>query len=179
MIRKKYNDKTKEQKTNYAKALKNLYGNDPFEVIEKPKKKTIVDCPSETSECRALKMWCDVKRLPLVHIPNEGKRSYGDIQNQLSQGFRRGFPDYVLFVPQGSFGALVIEMKRIKKYTVAPEQLQWILWLSKNGYAAFIARGASEAIEGIGKYLRGEILRINDRGFLENGKTIGYVRGTD
>lgn len=107
---------------------------------------------TEESEQIAVVEWCELYRIPVVHIPNEGKRSqaYGLKLRRL--GMRRGFPD--LFVPdaRGGFHGLFIEMKKDKKSTVSRDQKKWIDYLSRMGYKALVCYGSDEAIRTIKQY---------------------------
>ena len=107
---------------------------------------------TEESEQIAVVEWCELYRIPVVHIPNEGKRSqaYGLKLRRL--GMRRGFPD--LFVPEarGGFYGLFVEMKKDQKSRVREEQRKWIDYLSRMGYKALVCYGADDAIKTIKDY---------------------------
>ena len=66
---------------------------------------------TEDGEQEALIMYCDLAGIPVVHIPNEGKRStaYGARMKRI--GLRSGFPDLFFPVARGGFHGLFVEMK--------------------------------------------------------------------
>ena len=66
---------------------------------------------SEAAEQEAVVEYCDVRHIPIVHIPNEGKRSVSYAAQLKRAGMRKGFPD--LFVPlaREGFHGLFVEMK--------------------------------------------------------------------
>ncbi len=112
--------------------------------------------PSEDEDQEAVINYCRLKSIPVVHIPNESKRSvsYGAKLKRL--GLSPGFPD--LFIPRASNGShgLFIELKT-DKGTVSDEQVEWILRLRSEGYTAYVCRGFDAAKEAIDQYLQGGI----------------------
>lgn len=109
--------------------------------------------PTEYQEAVALKQWADAKNIPLVHIPNEGKRSFNAAAMLRKAGLRRGFPDYFLPKVTQKFSGLFIELKRREKFVVGQHQRWWLEELNKRGYYATIARGFDEAKQIIEEYL--------------------------
>lgn len=118
--------------------------------------------PTEEQEQRLLCEWAAFQggRFPelklLVHIPNEGKRSFQQGQRLKAIGLRRGFPDLFLPVACGGYHGLMIELKRRSGGRVSPEQREWLSELTAQGYRAALCCGADEAIEEIKKYLGGK-----------------------
>lgn len=112
---------------------------------------------SETAEQEALIEYCDVRHIPIVHIPNEGKRSAAYAAQMKRAGLRKGFPD--LFVPlaRESYHGLFIELKYGRGKT-SPEQEEWLAFLSANGYRAVVCYGFEEAVREICRYAKGEKL---------------------
>ncbi len=108
---------------------------------------------SESAEQIAVVEYCDLLHIPVVHIPNEGKRSVSYAAILKSMGLRSGFPD--LFVPRarGGYHGLFIEMKYGKNKTTK-EQKEWLERLSAEGYACAVCYGAAEAIKTIESYNR-------------------------
>jgi hypothetical protein len=109
---------------------------------------------TETSEQIAFVEYCDLIKIPVVHIPNESKRSktYGAQLKRM--GMRSGFPD--LFIPvacRGYFG-LFIEMKS-DKGTLRPEQREWLDTLTKHGYLCRVCRSFESAKQTLDAYLGG------------------------
>lgn len=117
------------------------------------------DCylSSETAEQEALIEYCDVRHIPIVHIPNEGKRSAAYAAQMKRAGLRKGFPD--LFVPlaREGFHGLFIELKYGRGKT-SPEQEEWLALLSLNGYRAVVCYGFEEAAREICRYAKNEKL---------------------
>lgn len=107
----------------------------------------------ETSNQIIVVKYCDTIHLPIVHIPNEGKRSYATASLLQAMGLRAGFPD--LFIPKacGKYHGFFIEMKS-KKGKLTDSQSEWLARLSLNGYAVKVAYSSTEAILAIEKYLK-------------------------
>ena len=108
---------------------------------------------SEDAEQEAVVEYCDLLHIPIVHIPNEGKRSLSYAARMKRMGLRSGFPD--LFVPlaRGGYHGLFIEMKYGKNKTTK-EQKEWLERLSAEGYACAVCYNAAEAIKTIESYNR-------------------------
>jgi hypothetical protein len=109
---------------------------------------------NETTEQIAVVNYCTAIGVPIVHIPNEGKRSVVTGAQLKAMGMQRGFPD--LFVPLARMGyhGLFIEMKYGKGKTTK-DQEQWIETLRSEGYAVAVCYDANEAIKTISDYLKG------------------------
>lgn len=108
---------------------------------------------SEISEQIAVVEYCDLRHIPVVHIPNEGKRSVVYAANLKRAGMRPGFPD--LFIPRvrGKYHGLFIEMKYGNGKTTA-DQEEWLRTLSGEGYAVRVCYGFDEAVRSIEAYLK-------------------------
>lgn len=108
--------------------------------------------PTEAQEQIALIEWCDLMRIKIMHIPNEGKRTLYVGRELARMGLRRGVPD--LFVPAArqGFHGLFIELKRTKGGRVSDNQQKWIDLLNRRGYRAVVCYGADEAIKEIKSY---------------------------
>ena len=101
-------------------------------------------------------VWCKKKAYPeeaLIHIPNEGKRSYVTGRILRGMGMRKGVPDLFLAVPSNGHAGLWIELKR-EKGKATPEQKAYCETLRGLGYAAQICYGWEEARSMIEAYLR-------------------------
>ena len=107
---------------------------------------------SETAEQIAVVDFCDVMHIPIVHIPNEGKRSGRYGANLKRMGMRSGFPD--LFIPIGSSRAhgLFIEMK-YGDGKLSNEQRKWLVALRRADYEAYVCYNSEEAIHAIQYYI--------------------------
>lgn len=106
---------------------------------------------SEAAEQIAVVEWCDLMKIPIAHITNEGKRSaaYGAMLKRM--GLRKGFPD--LFVPRarGKYHGLFIEMK-YDKNKPTEDQTRWLTLLAAEGYACVVCYSADDAIRIIKSY---------------------------
>lgn len=109
--------------------------------------------PSEDQEQIAVVDWCTAMRIPVAHIPNEGKRSPQRGALMKRMGLQKGFPDLFVPLPRGGFHGLFVEMKAICG-TCTKEQREWLAELNQYGYAVCVAHGATAAIEKIRKYVR-------------------------
>ena len=107
---------------------------------------------TEDAEQEVVIDYCELNRIDIVHIPNEGKRSATYGAKLKRTGLRKGFPD--LFIPAARKGyhGLFIELKRDRNSLPTNEQLAWIGKLNACGYYATVCYGATAAIEEIKKY---------------------------
>ena len=110
---------------------------------------------NETTEQIAVVNYCTAIGVPIVHIPNEGKRSVVTGAQLKAMGMQRGFPD--LFVPLARMGyhGLFIEMK-YGKGKLSDPQREWLSRLNNEGYAVCVCYSADEAIGKINKYREGD-----------------------
>ena len=110
---------------------------------------------TEKAEQEAVVAYCNIKNIPCVHIPNEGKRSarYGAELKRL--GMRRGFPDLFFPIPNKAFHGLFVEMK-YGKGRLSEDQKAWLSILDERGYACLVCYSCSDAIKVIENYLRTE-----------------------
>ena len=110
---------------------------------------------NETTEQIAVVNYCTAIGVPIVHIPNEGKRSVVTGAQLKAMGMQRGFPD--LFVPLARMGyhGLFIEMKA-GRGRLSEHQREWLRRLNEYGYAVAVCYGADEAITKIRRYMDGK-----------------------
>ena len=107
---------------------------------------------SEFDEQCAVVEYCDARGIPVVHVPNEGKRSVAAGARLKRAGMRPGFPDLLIPRARGRYHSLYIEMKAEGgKPTV--EQVAWIRRLRKEGMCAYVCIGAVQAIKLIEQYM--------------------------
>lgn len=117
--------------------------------------------PLESDEQKMLFRWaeyavCTYPELGLLyHVANGGSRNAREAHNLKLQGVKAGVPDICLPVPRGGYGALYIELKRVKRGRVSEEQRIWIDALSRAGNRAVVCKGFEEARKEIESYLRG------------------------
>ena len=112
--------------------------------------------PSEDQEQQSVVEYCDIMGIPIVHIPNEGKRSAAYGAKMKRMGLRSGFPD--LFVPlaRGGYHGLFIEMKA-EGGRATPDQKKWVDKLNSYGYRATVCVGADAAINELNQYFYGRV----------------------
>jgi hypothetical protein len=116
--------------------------------------------PTEAEEQKALFEWAayNIKRYPelelLIHIPNEGKRSWRAGHELKLQGMKAGAPDILLPVPSRHHTALWIELKRRKGGRISEAQKHMMFALKKYGNMAVVCYGWEQARDVILNYLR-------------------------
>jgi len=90
----------------------------------------------------------------IVHIPNEGKRSFisGFLLKKI--GMRKGFPDFFIPCINQKYGGLFIELKRKYRSKETTDQLWWRQYLTKKGYKSEVAFGCDQAIQIIENYYK-------------------------
>ena len=109
---------------------------------------------TEEQEQSTVIEYCDLKKIPVVHVPNEGKRSIAYGAKLKKIGMRKGFPDLFIPVAKHGYHGLFIEMKDgTGKKKPTKEQLEWITVLVANGYYACVRHGAQAAIQEINAYM--------------------------
>lgn len=99
---------------------------------------------TEEQEQVAVVKYCTLRHIPIVHIPNEGKRSLSAAARLKAAGMQPGFPD--LFIPAARGGAcgLFIEMK-VGKNKPSDAQEAWLETLNWSGYAVAVCWGFDDA----------------------------------
>lgn len=110
---------------------------------------------SEALEQRAVVEYCDLKGIPVFHIPNGGYRNKAEAAHLKAQGVRPGVPDLCVPVARYGYHGLYIEMKAKKNGRVSAYQQKWIALLRKNGYCAYVCEGADSAIRLLDQYMTG------------------------
>lgn len=112
--------------------------------------------PLETEEAKTLKAWADyhpIAKHYLMHIANEGKRTWRAGKKLKAEGMKKGVADYLLAFPTGEYHGLFIELKRVKNSRVTLEQMDFLEKQRKVGYKSVVAYGAAQAIKEIENYL--------------------------
>ena len=110
---------------------------------------------TESGEQEAVVQFCELMRIPVVHIPNEGKRSAAYAAQMKRMGLAKGFPDLFIPVARSGFHGLMIELKRDEKARPTETQRAWVEYLNRAGYRAAVCHGAEEAIREIENYIGG------------------------
>lgn len=128
---------------------------DIFAPMARPVKAAKKAVPTESQEQIAVIKWCDTQPLAkyIFAIPNGANKSMASAAKFKREGLRKGVPDLMLPIPCNGFHGLFIELKRTKGSVTSKEQRGWIALLHQAGYAAFVCRGADEAIDRIKAYL--------------------------
>ena len=111
-----------------------------------------VKLSSEELEQVMVVEWCDLKKIPVVHVPNEGKRSAAYAARLKRIGMRPGFPDLFIPLARGRYHGLFIEMKH-GSGRASGAQESWLRLLSREGYAVSISYGFDAAKRVIEKYI--------------------------
>lgn len=114
---------------------------------------------TESGEQEAVVQFCELMRIPVVHIPNEGKRSAAYAAQMKRMGLAKGFPDLFIPVARSGFHGLMIELKRDKMARPTEAQRAWVEYLNRAGYRAAVCHGADAAIEEIKNYCGGKVCR--------------------
>lgn len=122
--------------------------------------------PTEHESQQAVIQWwakahaaCGLPKFALYAVPNAAKRDVKLAAYMKSEGLRPGIPDLFLAAMrrQGDryCGGMYIEMKAHPN-KATPEQMEFLQYADKAGYATMICYSAEAAIATIGAYLGGE-----------------------
>ena len=111
---------------------------------------------SEHDEQTTLVKWFDLQypshRGRLLAIPNGGQRHPVVAVRLKAEGVRAGVPDLCLPIPNEHYHGLWIELK-VKGGRPTAAQLDWLHYLSEQGYLAVLCVGADAAMQTIRDYL--------------------------
>lgn len=119
--------------------------------------------PLEDEEQSVFVEWLELIGLRFTSVPNSTwTKSWSQKAKNNRTGLRKGFPDLIVLIPpsrsvNGEGFCLCIEMKRRKGGVVSPEQRAWIdalNGLETPSVAAYVCKGAPEAIELVSKHLK-------------------------
>lgn len=106
-------------------------------------------CPTEFEEGKILVAYLRTRGFKFTHIPNEtGHDDYAKRRaiRMKQQGTSKGFPDYIILLPQIN-ALLAVELKRRHGSTITTEQREWIkAFCEISNCEGIIAKGANEAI---------------------------------
>ncbi len=105
--------------------------------------------PTEAQINATIVQYCAAQSIPLVHIPNEGVRSW---KLDATKGIQAGFPDLFIPLVKIPYGGLFLELKRSAKAPVSQNQWSWVERLNRLSYIATIAYGLDEALAFIDDY---------------------------
>lgn len=121
----------------------------------------VLPVATEEQEQRILMQWIELRGLDAFHVPNGGHRNKIVASRLKGIGVRRGVPDVIVITTPntGEFCGVAIELKRkgTPPSALQPHQNEWLQKFRENGWCAFVARGAGEAIDRLEKlYVRGK-----------------------
>lgn len=88
----------------------------------------------------------------LIHVPNEGKRSWVQGKLQRLKGLRAGVSDFLLLCPNSFYHGMVLELK-IKPNKVTKLQQSFLDDCLSNGYCSAVAWDGDQAISLLEAYL--------------------------
>jgi len=107
---------------------------------------------SESAAQKSLVEYLRVRGFTFLHVPNEGKRTKGQLFKLLAEGLSPGAPDMLIFnSPQVHRGfdyrpvGVAIELKTLTG-KVTKAQVRWLRRLAECGWAVFVCRGSKQAI---------------------------------
>lgn len=118
---------------------------------------------SEAEEQAAVVQYCDLKHIPVFHIPNGGSRNKAEAAHLKAQGVKPGVPDLFLPVAKGPYHGLFLEMKAVHG-RVSDHQKQWLSRLQQNGYGTAVCYGFDQAKAVIDHYIQ-----LKPKGDKQNG----------
>lgn len=110
--------------------------------------------PTEHQEQSIIIKYCELKKIPVFHIPNGSYKSFTARIKSKQEGLKPGVPDLMIPITNKEYCGLFIELKRLKGSKVSEYQKQWIELLNKQGYRAIVCYGSSEAIKEIESYCK-------------------------
>lgn len=113
-------------------------------------------CMSEAQEQEVVIQYCDLKHIPVYHVPNGGYRNAREGARLKAQGVKPGVPDLCIPVARSGFHGLYIEMKT-ETGKPSKAQTKWIYTLRVQGYCAYVCRGAESAIDLIDRYMSNDM----------------------
>ena len=106
---------------------------------------------TEDDEQIIVVQYCALLKIPIIHIPNEGKRTVANGAKLKRMGMSKGFPDLLITRARGRYHGFAIEMKHGNNKPT-PNQIDWLRTLKAEGYATAVCYGAKDAIDLIEKY---------------------------
>lgn len=133
-----FSRKSRKYRKTYAEACNGLYGTKPYNPPKLTKIKRSSgkpNIPTEFSIQSSLVKWSRFKGIPLISIPNGGRRTYWTGQKEVSMGLTKGVSDLFLALPSQKYRyhGFWLEMKRPgKKPTL--EQYAWLNNMRDQGY---------------------------------------------
>jgi hypothetical protein len=125
-------------------------------ILTKPEKPLL-----KTTEDGELRKFFDYVRIKanqdsrynnILHVPNEGKRSWSYGKKMKAMGLAAGFPDIAVLVPTDTHHGLFMEMKIFPNKTTA-NQDKWLTQLLESGYCVAVVWSGDEAITILSWYM--------------------------
>jgi hypothetical protein len=87
----------------------------------------------------------------VIHIPNEGKRSFSFGKKLKKMGMRAGVYDLFIAIPKNGYHGMWLELKS-RKGKLSKEQLQFCEDMGKQDYFPYVVYTIDDAIEIIKEY---------------------------
>jgi len=110
--------------------------------------------PKEYEEQVKLVKYLDYKGFLFYHCPNGGSRDMREAVKFKRLGVKSGVPDICIPMPSNGYHGCYIELKRKIGGNISLKQRQWVEALKVQGYAAYICKGADDAIQIIDNYFK-------------------------
>ena len=111
---------------------------------------------TESGNQSALFCWAATSGIPelkwLFHIPNGGSRHIAEATKLKAMGVKRGVPDIFLPVRTTNYIGLWIELKKAGG-KISNEQIEWLYYLSAQGYATRVCLGWEQGRDALLEYL--------------------------
>lgn len=128
--------------------------NDPVEKEIRRKKRqarprTEPDVPLEREEHLRFASLLRKIGLYFIHVPNEGRRTVLQGRRLKDMGLVAGVSDFLIFdaPPETGFVGVAIEMKRVKRSTTSPAQIDFLQSVADRGWLACVTKGCEAAGE--------------------------------
>lgn len=103
-------------------------------------------------QCKVIS-YCDLRHIPVFHIPNGGSRNKLEAANLKRQGVKAGVPDLCFPEARRGYHGLFIEMKAGTNRTTR-NQDEWITLLQENNYCVLVCYGFDAARKVIDWYFK-------------------------
>lgn len=153
---KEWHERTKREQREYMNLTQALYSANPEPIIakapKKPKIERSLDNPTESLIQQKIVSWARNMGLPLISIPNHGKRSAWGGQREVMMGLTKGVSDLFLARPKNGKGGMWIELKSRGRVPTF-EQTEWLYHMRDEGYEIGWFDNVADAQEAIIRYL--------------------------
>lgn len=120
--------------------------------------------PEEIEQIKIVQWVINCTDLPVIHIPNQGKRGFFNINLLRMMGFYSGACDLLFPRPTKKFGSLFIEVKS-EGGKLSKKQIEFIKRMNEEGNFAIAVWGAEAAIEVIKTHFMGTKTAFREKSF--------------